>query len=85
MTVVINVLAVIGGLCAAAALAFLGVLVWGILAGAEDDIDVLPGLFDRDDFDRDDHERIPTLSDEDRDADLAEAEAIWDTSERSTP
>ncbi len=80
MTVVINVLAVIGGLFAAAALAFLGVLVWGILAGAEDDIDVLPGLFDRDD-----HERIPTLSDEDRDADLAEAEAIWDTSERSTP
>lgn len=42
------------------------------------DLDILPGLFDG----LCDHERIPELTDEEREDDLDEVEAIWDATER---
>ena len=42
------------------------------------DLDILPGLFDE----LCDHERIPELTDEEREDDLDEVEAIWDATER---
>lgn len=41
------------------------------------DLDILPGLFDGLC-----HERIPELTDEEREDDLDEVEAIWDATER---
>lgn len=43
------------------------------------DLDILPGLFVAEDLV---HERIPELTDEEREDDLDEVEAIWDATER---